>query len=472
VLQKTHILSRFRAIRQFLQKIVLWGRSAEIDRKPEQVFFICSLLFGLITLFITPPFQSPDEYSHFFRAVYTSQGGLIGDQATLPSSIVKLAQVFPLGHLPHHAEAKQNINILIVQFADRFQPTPVATVNINNTIFYSFVPYIPQSIGVYIGTTFSIAPISTFYLGRLFNLLTWILITLIAIHITPIHKWLLVGIALLPMTIFQAASNSTDATVFCLCFLFVAYLMNLIEKENSPNVFEFAGVVFLAILIALCKHIYGLIALMIFLIPPVKFGGFKKAILYSLTCLVLVGIITLSWYSYASSRFIPDHPGSSPTSQILYILKNPTSFGLILLNTIIGSSASWVTMMVGIFGWLDAAMPVFIYSVCPIFLILLCLFDSNPGASLSTYQRSGLFIIFCILFGVIATSMFILWTFPGARWIDGIQGRYFTPFIWLLFLPFFNQRFKQPKILPLLSFFYFIVTLDTMVYSLVMRYYL
>ncbi|MCK6693665.1 MAG: DUF2142 domain-containing protein, partial [Thermoanaerobaculia bacterium] len=41
---------------------------------PVRFFVPLSLFFGAILVFITPPFQSPDEYNHFFRAFQVSKG--------------------------------------------------------------------------------------------------------------------------------------------------------------------------------------------------------------------------------------------------------------------------------------------------------------------------------------------------------------------------------------------------------------
>ncbi len=62
--------------------------------KSEHVFLILGLLFGLAFVFVTPPFQVPDEYNHFFRAYEISQGKLLS-QKVLRSNILIGFEYFP-----------------------------------------------------------------------------------------------------------------------------------------------------------------------------------------------------------------------------------------------------------------------------------------------------------------------------------------------------------------------------------------
>ena len=43
---------------------------------PTKFFVYCALIFGIILITLIPPFQSPDEDSHFKRAYVISQGHL------------------------------------------------------------------------------------------------------------------------------------------------------------------------------------------------------------------------------------------------------------------------------------------------------------------------------------------------------------------------------------------------------------
>jgi len=49
--------------------------------KPQvhHIFFSIGLVFGVIILWLTPPFQSPDETNHYHRSAHIASGHLMGD---------------------------------------------------------------------------------------------------------------------------------------------------------------------------------------------------------------------------------------------------------------------------------------------------------------------------------------------------------------------------------------------------------
>ena len=65
--------------------------------KPHQYFLITALFFGLIYIFIVPPFQSPDEGHHLYRAYHLAEGHWFGEQTEdnrfggkLPENLISL----------------------------------------------------------------------------------------------------------------------------------------------------------------------------------------------------------------------------------------------------------------------------------------------------------------------------------------------------------------------------------------------
>ena len=43
---------------------------------PEKAYLFLGLIFGILFLMITPPFQVPDEPQHFYRAFHVSEGNI------------------------------------------------------------------------------------------------------------------------------------------------------------------------------------------------------------------------------------------------------------------------------------------------------------------------------------------------------------------------------------------------------------
>ncbi|MDR2874040.1 MAG: DUF2142 domain-containing protein [Methanobrevibacter sp.] len=77
------------------------------------------------------------------------------------------------------------------------------------------------------------------------NLLIYCVIVYFAIKIIPVQKYLLLLIALMPMTLYQDSSISSDSLIFVLSFLTIAIFLYLslvkekIERKNVIKVYLF-----------------------------------------------------------------------------------------------------------------------------------------------------------------------------------------------------------------------------------------
>ena len=101
-------------------------------------------------------------------------------------------------------------------------PIPVTAVSFSAIITYSPISYLASAFAITIGKILNFSPIILMYIGRLANLLVWLLFIYLAIRITPVHKWVLLILSLMPMTIFQGASLSADSFTMALSFLVIA----------------------------------------------------------------------------------------------------------------------------------------------------------------------------------------------------------------------------------------------------------
>ena len=59
-------------------------------RAPETKFLKIGLVFGLLFVFIVPPFQVPDEFDHFFKAYLVSKGNFVTPVRENGSTYVKI----------------------------------------------------------------------------------------------------------------------------------------------------------------------------------------------------------------------------------------------------------------------------------------------------------------------------------------------------------------------------------------------
>jgi uncharacterized membrane protein len=201
-------------------------QSYRIILKPERFFLSVASIFGFIYALIIPPFQSPDEYNHFFRAYQISQGQFSGTRTenrlggVLPTSLLELSNKFT--YLKFQPNKKLNKDTFSSASHIKLDPERKQFIDFTNTAIYPPTAYIPQTTAVLVGRTLRLNPLLIIYLGRLFNLAAWIALVYLAIKWTPSHKWTICLLALLPASIFIQATNNADVTTNGLSFLAIA----------------------------------------------------------------------------------------------------------------------------------------------------------------------------------------------------------------------------------------------------------
>jgi uncharacterized membrane protein len=284
--------------------------------KPESVFILFGLIFGVLVILITPPFQVPDEHSHFFRALEISQGDFIpavkGNVAGgfIPVNAIATGGELA-GYLAFRPQNKQSFEKLA--YFLKLPPEPDKKQFAQSAV-YPPISYLPQLVGIGIGKVFNLSWLKTMYLGRVTSLLVWLLCLYLTIKVIPTSKWLVVTLALSPMTIFQAASLSADSLTIALSFLFIAIFLKLtLEEDTKLTLLVTALLVIIAILIALCKQAYIILIFLFFLIPIKRLGLKKYGLFFSLIFLFTVSSLIL-WYHLAREVYAIE-----PFRVVLYV---------------------------------------------------------------------------------------------------------------------------------------------------------
>jgi uncharacterized membrane protein len=298
-----------------------------------------------------------------------------------------------------------------------------------NTALYSPIAYLGQIPGMSIGVMAKMNPLFTFYLGRLSNLLFFILIVYQAIRIMPFYKLTMALLALMPMTLSLAGALSSDVVVFAFNFLWVALLLRVLYEDKQVCNTEIVTFMLLALVISLSKHYIFLIPL-IFLIPKSKFSNSRKCFLCMLGVLLISILSLLSWQSVINNFSFNTSGQANPIAQIGFILHHPFSYLMVMLKTLIVKTPRVIITMVGVPGCLDTRLDFLTYILYPA-LIILSLFDEKKF--LFTKFQSRLILIISIMSTVlISTELYIIWSKPASPLIYALCGRYFIPIV----LPF------------------------------------
>ncbi len=417
------------------------------DINPQTAFLIIGLIYGLGFLLATPAFQVPDEYEHFYRALYVSEGHVIPEKLGNTSGVyvpesVKVTSDTVNDEWHSFLQNRQNKTNLTPLLYLPFNSKNMVFEDISRiaVVTYSPVPYLVSAFAIDLGKLFNLSPLVLMYIGRLANLLVWIFLTYLAIRITPVHKWVFLMLALIPMTLFEAASLSADSFLFGLAFLIIAIFFKFAFDDNKKKIrIKDIYILFiLLMLIGLAKSNYFLLFFLIFLIPAEKFGNRKKMLLVSGSLFLGVAAIIGIWYLLTKNLYAPIVPQVSISGQIAYILGDPLRFPYVLLNTFINRGASYQLLFVGNF-WLDIPLPMWWIGTYIATIIPVALLDKNK-INITRNQKLISSVTFIFNFIAACVLVYITWTAVGQNIIDGIQGRYFIPILPLLFLLLYKIR--------------------------------
>jgi uncharacterized membrane protein len=416
----------------------------------HKAFLITAVPIGLALAILIPPFDQLDEFDHFLRSFEVSEGMFV-NQVTqhglgndIPVSLVDTVHKtqFINGKGYQYGIAKEAFN---------------TTLNPSNRIFIrnyasSYPPtiYLPQAIGLWVGRILFHSPMMMMYFGRIFNLLAYVTIVYFALKMVPVKKNLFYIMALLPMSINQAASLSGDSTIISSAFLFVAYILFLaygnVEKMTRKHVLTTIGI---GIFIGVSKIVYIPMVLLFFLIPLKKFRDKKdyvKEFLYVLAGFMIPYLIW-NWLNLANLS-IPDvrtHVGVMPKEQIMFIVTHPIQYIKILLDSFINLGESKFLGMLGniIANYHYSTPDIVIYT----FLFLIILFGLlNDESDLKRFKlkkadRLIMLLIMLVVILLIYTALYVGYTAVGHSIVDGVQGRYFIPVAVLFFLGVTNHQF-------------------------------
>lgn len=452
-----------------------------ILKKPQNVFLIFALFWGLMFAVINPPFQAPDEYAHMYKIYgYTdfslsfkklnSRAGQI-----LPISLTKTVKdftrvtFFPSSKLSK-SEIIKSLDIPLEKNKTSFQ--------VYNPASYTPVSYFPHFLVMWVMKVLSVNPIWMMYILRIVSLITYVALVYTAIKTTPIKKWLFVLISILPMSLYEASALSTDALTMGLSFLYIAYVLKiaLCNKVFSKK----DGVIFalLITLISICKFAYLPLILMYFMIPKEKFPNGRMAYFFWVLVLNVLFIgAFLACTIHNVSGLVPEFSQrhlKSISEVLKFIITHPLTYLHGVFETVFRLTTEYIETIIGRFGWMDTCLPVFVINSYVLLLIFASVFnteDENSDGNIDYTLKMKLIGvgIYALTFFITLTSVYLIFQ----QWpvITGLQGRYLLPVFPLMCLFFTTKKLKF-KYLPLLIVISSIFLLFVSIIVLIKRFYI
>ena len=412
----------------------------------EKNFIILSMIFGLIYMIAFPINQLPDEANHASRAYEISEGHLISNVSNKNIGRNLDKNLYRVYSNKNYNNVKQNLKIKKTDNKARYI--------FANTALYSPISYIPQTVGIMVGKIFTNYLLIQMYIARLFNFICFEIIMYLAIKFMPYKKEILYFIGLFPLTLQEAISLSPDALTISVSCLFISYIFYLKHNKNKVTSRQLGFILTLGILLSQLKIVYLPLCLLIFLIPKSKFNNNKEKYLKSILILFIIFVCSIIWLNI-SSGFLKYQCDSS--NQLKYILNNIFSYVIVCYNTIIYNSKYWLYETFSEkLGTLSINLPSFIIFINIILFIFMSLVSYSEKNNIKIKDKFIVLGIITMIIGLIFTSLYLQWTEYANRYISGIQGRYFIPFLSLFSLCLINNKVILKQRIPMRYFNLFI----------------
>ena len=412
--------------------IFIW-KVAACKYDTPRMFISMAIPLALIYLVLFVPWSQPDTGSHFL-ATYRYSNLLLGLDENAGRqedvdfyqnvwgknnnpSLISYDGVFRSAHLKC-----QDASLVEMDREEKMD-------------YYSIVNYLPEVLGLALGRKLGLGIVPCLYLSRAFILAAYLYLCWYSIVRVPMGKAIFALISLLPMSLMMSSAISYDPLVIALSLAFIASVLHLKKDPLPLRGWLEAG-------------------LWAFLLGAVKGGGYAAVLLPMLlmllekdrkrflgvACVALAGLFSLALFDkiLPSNHLFQLGEAGSGRMSASYAIKNPLTYLNMCLLTYIRYLDTLVINTGGIYlGWLESTLPSLV--------VMLMYFTGGYIAvrerdALTLERRDHAVMLAVVLIGVIGTpAMLLSWTPIGRRVVEGLQGRYYLPFVPLVMLMFLKR---------------------------------
>ena len=403
----------------------------------EHIFLNLMIPIGCMYLVCLIPNCAYDEGAHAYRTYVITQGHFITDRTDektpkmeVPRELIDSLEIHTYKELVTAIKTKTDYDDVVLVGNDG--------VGASN---YSFVNYIFPAIGMSIGNIFNINIVLSYYLARVVSFIAFLILSFFTIRKLPFGKMVMFVYLFNPILIQQCVSISADNIVNSISFLIVAFIINkLFSKEKITNK-ELGIMGVLSCLLGILKYVYfPLTFIMLLLIKnnPEKKKKIIGIIFVSILCAVVTYFCMSLMYSNPNSHVLLN--GIDSGAQLKFILNNPFRYLMIILKTTIKNFEFYFFTFfgrhLGNFTIHLTSMVSIIYA----FILLLSPVLENNKFEFKKTSKLWIVIVILMIYGLIETGLYLLWTKVGANIVEGIQGRYFIPFAFLIPMLFITKK--------------------------------
>ncbi len=413
----------------------------------EKLYPICALSLGLLYLTTLTPLSVPDEGHHYQSAYELSNLLLLqADKRELGDSADFDYSNFTLHHNTSagYSRIAQNIDAP----AEQGQDIPIPRPREHNY----FPMHLPQAMGLALARVLGFNFVWKFWLGRLFNLLFYILLSYWAIRIVPRFKALFFLVALSPMSLHQAASFSYDAFVNALSLLLLALLLGAILEEKPWDGRAFGTALVVNMLLTPAKVVYYPITALALLIPKSRFRNRRTRVVYliaffllPLLFMLLFRLRGLTYTAVAVAGKAVNREGRHIYT-LSFLLSHPVQTAKLFIVTALDNIVLWMKGAVGaLLSGLSLPLSDWIPLGYIVLLVLASIHKEQETPCLRSRERRTFCAVAFVVSILVMLSLCVGWTSDTSDVIQGIQGRYFIPILPLALLTLNSNNLVQRR---------------------------
>ena len=419
--------------------------------RPENLFLIGALFWGVIYMILLPVYTAPDEDVHFI-ASYDYSSRMLGEEGLSKDGKV-LVRSIDNGYqelLPGKEMMNSFYGLLGTEEKEWSLEESKSRYPYSTSRNTSLLNYFFQAIGITIGRIFDLNFPLLSIMGRLTNLMAYICLVYMAIKNIPIGKWTIYVISQFPMVLELSSSYSYDVINIGMVFLFISVIFKYIHMSKQLSIIDWIKIVLLGICTVVIKGMYMPILLLIFLIPSHK-KEIKKEKIGRLLVISIVVVITmlinrnLVGHISGVTSGMDIEIGHTNSRSIYSVLFDPFDLICLIGNTIVVQSDSILLSVIGQkLSWRIAdILPV--YLIIGFIFLLVYTFYATIDEKNGIHKREKILsmVVMILCTGLATMSMLLVNTPVESQSVVGVQGRYLLPFMPLMAVCMCNSTLKK-----------------------------
>lgn len=424
--------------------------------KLERIYLVCGLTMGIIYLFLIPPYATPDEVAHINSAYHVSNVILHTTGENEKDGVIAKRVCDTEAENGFSNEiTRKSYNYLLDNLFQRAGDTSMTE---ENCVYAQpYLVYFASGLGIAFGRLLHLNWAAALLLGGLFNVLFFVGTMYYAMKELPFGKLALFAICMMPMTLQQTSSFSYDQMTIAMAFLVTALALRFAYGKEPVKRSEIAVYIVASILLVISKG--GAYSLLVFLPFVLMFskerltkknllcaGGFTAGVALLLMRGKIAALFAGSSSAATAANAVTEHEGAyivwadSYAYSLSELLHAPKTFLHLILDTIQVNLDFYMETMIGShLGWLtiEVATVYLIGFIAVLFLGVLQQEGEPFGVSMR--DRIGMWVIGASAIGASMMAMLLYWTPKESATIQGVQGRYFIPVLFVLVLTLRNK---------------------------------